>query len=273
MAKLQAVLKKRRRMEEGTIWASMITPQLYLGRGQDAKNLKQLQQHGITHILNVADDVENFHPNYFTYANLNVTDFGGDKGIRRVFPPARDFVKTALSTRRNTVLVHCANGSNRSATVVIALLMMLPSLTEAKRSLFKKERERILSESTLSEMDPEKATGRASSEECSTSSEMELAKATGRASSEEQAEWTSSERELAKTTGRASSEEHADGTPSEITPQTMSKMEGGLSLKEAYDHVKRSHSATAPLRDNRMQLVMFEKELKGSSSMTEEDFQ
>ncbi|XP_072018158.1 dual specificity protein phosphatase 9-like [Amphiura filiformis] len=186
MAQLQAALQKRRKMEEGAIWASEIAPRLYLGRGQDAKNLHQLQHHGITHILNVADDVGNFHPNYFSYANLNVTDFGGDKGIGRVFPLARDFVKSALEVDRCKVLVHCANGSNRSATVVIALLMMLP---------------------------------------------------------------------LTYTEGRL-----------------LSETETGMSLKEAYDHVKIRHAATAPLRDNRAQLILFEKDLRGSCSMSEEDF-
>ena len=182
-------------MEEGTIWASEIAPRLYLGRGQDAANLKQLKNHGITHILNVADDVDNFHSNHFTYLNLNVTDFGGDKGIARVFAQAKDFVESALQRgEANKVLVHCANGSNRSATVAIALLMMLP-----------------LAESDRDELD-----------------EM--------------------------------------GSKTERSPMSQ------MNLKEAYDLVRRKHSATAPLRDNRMQLVMFEKELRGSNSMAEDDF-
>ena len=54
-----------------------------------------------------------------------------DKGITRVFPEAFEFIDFALGkhdfeqapTSNNGVLIHCANGSNRSATVAIAVLM------------------------------------------------------------------------------------------------------------------------------------------------------
>ena len=90
-------------MESGEIWASEITPQLYLGAGRDASNLDQLANHRITHVLNVADDVENFHEHEesLTYCNLAVTDFGGDEGISRVFSRAIEFVATATSAGCN----------------------------------------------------------------------------------------------------------------------------------------------------------------------------
>lgn len=175
MRSLAEALEERRSMQSGKIWASEIRPNfLYLGAGRDAANLEKLREHRVTHILNVADDVENFHPGEFIYKNLMVTDFGGDKGISRVFTEAYEFVVNICSggernnggdtsgrnvtTRvleNNTVgdententdvvadddspgsppifLVHCANGSNRSATVTIALLMLLENLTLAQ---------------------------------------------------------------------------------------------------------------------------------------------
>ena len=80
MGELAAALGRRRALASGAIWASRVPfatslegrqVSLFLGTGQDAANLTRLRQHGVTHILNVADDVENFHPQHFTYCNLN----------------------------------------------------------------------------------------------------------------------------------------------------------------------------------------------------------
>jgi protein-tyrosine phosphatase len=126
---LATALQKRRDFESGKIWASYIRPELYLGSGRDASNLEQLKAHRITHIINVADDVENFHEgDEFVYLNLGIADFGQDPGISRCFNQAKEFVDVV---RRDggVVLVHCANGSNRSVTIVIALLMLIEQLS------------------------------------------------------------------------------------------------------------------------------------------------
>lgn len=162
-------LTRRLEMENGIIWASnIINNKLYLGAGRDAKNLKNLLNNKITHIINCADDVKNYYEDYiynendennegdnetlpqppsqsqppppttttlesvtnnnkprFTYLNLNIHDFGTDSGISRVFRTAADFVKDCLSDENNRVLIHCANGTNRSVTITIAVLMII----------------------------------------------------------------------------------------------------------------------------------------------------
>ena len=106
-----------------TYWASEILPkQLYLGGGSDAANLKALHEHTVQHILNVADDVPNYHGPPITYLNLHVADFGRDAGISRVFERAFAFL-SELEKKNLPVLVHCAAGANRSVTIVIAWLM------------------------------------------------------------------------------------------------------------------------------------------------------
>ena len=149
---MELALARRRAIASGEIWASRIpcylansvsgSPptgdkkvKLFLGSGQDASNAEKLRENGVTHIVNVADDVENFHPDHFVYCNLNVTDFGGDAGISRVFDQAVDFIRKATLNCESDepgvgpgILVHCANGSNRSSAVVIACLMILQGL-------------------------------------------------------------------------------------------------------------------------------------------------
>ncbi|CAE6938269.1 DUSP9 [Symbiodinium sp. CCMP2592] len=129
---LQAALQRRRDMETGAIWASQITeehPVIWLGTGTDASNRGQLQRQSVQRVLNVADDVPCFFlddPD-IQYCRLDITDFGGDAGISRAFTKAIDFVRDA--PQGVATLVHCANGSNRSPTVVVALMMALCRMT------------------------------------------------------------------------------------------------------------------------------------------------
>jgi len=58
----------------------------------------------------------------FTYLHLPVRDFGQDPGISRIFPKAFAALEEAEREGR-PVLVHCAVGANRSATLVIAWLI------------------------------------------------------------------------------------------------------------------------------------------------------
>ena len=73
-------------------WATRILPRLYLGSARHAADLKQLEYHGITHIINAADDVPNYHATRFKYLNLLVADMGQDRGIRRVFKDVHTYV-------------------------------------------------------------------------------------------------------------------------------------------------------------------------------------
>lgn len=134
---LEDALARRRAMETGEIWAADVSPpgmeqRIWLGAGRDAANLETLRQRKVTHVLNVADDVPNYHEGEFTYLQLGVADFGADAGIARVFPAAGRFVETALQTAGGRMLIHCANGSNRSVTVAIAVLMQNFSLSLAE---------------------------------------------------------------------------------------------------------------------------------------------
>lgn len=136
MSELAARLAQRR---EG--WADALRPWMFLGSGRNAEDMSKLGAHGVTHVLNVADDVPNFHEAVggLTYRRLEVGDFGQDAGISRVFADAADFLRLCREDG-GVALVHCANGSNRSATVAIAVLMQLEGMT--LREAFDLTRER-----------------------------------------------------------------------------------------------------------------------------------
>lgn len=117
-----------------TQWASeIIKGQLWLGSGTNASDLEALKSRNIYDVLNVADDVPNFHETdeSFRYLKLDVQDFGCDSGISRVFDKAFGFLQRAKDENKR-VLVHCAAGANRSATIVIAWLMHSKQITLAE---------------------------------------------------------------------------------------------------------------------------------------------
>lgn len=112
------------------VWASeIISGFLWLGSARNARNLSQLHKNQITHILSVANDVGNYFPEEFIYHNLHVRDLGKDEGISRTFQSAFKFIEEAENKDGGRVLVHCAGGSNRSATIVVAYMMHCKALS------------------------------------------------------------------------------------------------------------------------------------------------
>jgi len=99
-----------------------------------------MQSKKITHVLNVADDVENYHHDKFVYLNLNVSDFGKDRGISRVFDDALAFTQEVQQDPKGRLFIHCLAGQNRSVTVTIAILMKLRNLSLKDAYLYVRER-------------------------------------------------------------------------------------------------------------------------------------
>lgn len=113
----------QRHLKRKEEWASeIIENSLWLGSGAAASDEIALSSRGIKFIVNVADDVPNYHEQGFHYLNLGVGDFGQDVGISRVFDEAFTFLQMVQDSS-DRVLVHCAAGANRSATLVVAWLM------------------------------------------------------------------------------------------------------------------------------------------------------
>ncbi|XP_074904443.1 protein phosphatase Slingshot homolog 3 [Buteo buteo] len=100
---------------------SRVFPHLYLGSEWNAANLEELQQNRVTHILNVAREIDNFFPALFTYMNVRVYD----EETAQLLPHWNDTFLFLSRVRADggRALVHCRMGLSRSAATVLAYAM------------------------------------------------------------------------------------------------------------------------------------------------------
>jgi len=105
--------------------ADYITKNIYLGDYESSLQFSHLQQNNITHVVAVLNSVvlppsAALSSNY-KYLVIKAEDKYSENMID-TFPFVYDFIKNATENN-STVLVHCAKGASRSATLVIAYLM------------------------------------------------------------------------------------------------------------------------------------------------------
>ncbi|KAI9440320.1 protein-tyrosine phosphatase-like protein [Lactarius indigo] len=110
--------------------ASKIAPRLYLTCRSTASDVAQLTSLGITHVLSVLEDAPTF-PSTVPLRKLHVSisDYDGEDILTHL-PATTSFIRAALAeSPSNRVMVHCAMGISRSATVVIAYLIATSRMT------------------------------------------------------------------------------------------------------------------------------------------------
>ncbi|XP_061339869.1 dual specificity protein phosphatase PHS1-like [Gastrolobium bilobum] len=110
---------------------SAVTNSLFIGGALAARSVYTLQHLGITHILclctNEIGQSDSQFPDQFTYKNFSVCD-NEDSNISSIFEEACDFIGYVEQTGQR-VLVHCFEGRSRSATLVLAYLMLRKNFT------------------------------------------------------------------------------------------------------------------------------------------------
>lgn len=112
--------------------ADEVWPRLYIGDQHSAENQADLSAHRVSHILNAAHSKRRGQPEIYnsmriTYLGIEAHDSCQfDMSVN--FQTAADFIHRGLS-RGGTVLVHCHVGVSRSATLVLAYLMLKQNLT------------------------------------------------------------------------------------------------------------------------------------------------
>uniref|UniRef100_A0A8C4TL40 Dual specificity protein phosphatase n=1 Tax=Erpetoichthys calabaricus TaxID=27687 RepID=A0A8C4TL40_ERPCA len=119
----------------GSGHVDQVWPKLYLGDAWAAKDKRMLQSLGVTHVLNAAHGKYNICTGESFYQEMKITYFGVEAfdspsfDISPFFYSSAKFIKGALSTPGDKVFVHCAMGVSRSATLVLAFLMICENMT------------------------------------------------------------------------------------------------------------------------------------------------
>jgi protein-tyrosine phosphatase len=80
----------------------------------------QLQQHGITHVLNLVPDLQPHYPELFQYLTVPVLDVE-ETDLLAVLPQCLEWIR--IGRAAGGVVVHCNAGVSRSASVTLAALM------------------------------------------------------------------------------------------------------------------------------------------------------
>ena len=97
-----------------------IQPNLFIGSAGDAGHVDSLRKHGITAILNVADDVNDRKYPGFIWRKVGLNDHHTETNPRRVNEAMGRLAWLLCSGE--TVLIHCFRGHNRAPYVVSRLL-------------------------------------------------------------------------------------------------------------------------------------------------------
>ncbi|EGD76956.1 hypothetical protein PTSG_07297 [Salpingoeca rosetta] len=213
--------------------ASELRPYLYVGSAREASDLEYLQMHGFTHILNVANDVPNYHTQHFTYCHLPVADFGQDEGISRIFAQAKAFVEEARAASTATT-----EGDGKG-------------------------------EEAGEDADDDKGDDDTADDGEASGNNGDGSDNTGGvADAGDVRQPSGARRSQAKVLVHC-----AAGCNRSVTVcVALLMMLENMTLREAFAHVKKQRPGVWPMKDNRQQLLAFERKLTGTNTITEEQF-
>lgn len=122
--------------------ASRIFDFLFLGSEWNASNLEELNSNGVTHILNITREIDNFFPAVFKYLNIREWDVE-ETDLLKYWDETYNFIEGAKKMG-GKVLVHCKMGISRSASTVCSFAMKYFGWSLSRALSHTKERRGII---------------------------------------------------------------------------------------------------------------------------------
>lgn len=119
------------------------TGRVFISNSAIASSKKWLTSHGITHIVNCAQELPNYHSRDFRYMALSMQDMPSEPIVNRLDPSYKFIMGALLSSNKNKVLIHCHMGMSRSATIAIHYLMRRWRMTFLQAYQYLKQRHPI----------------------------------------------------------------------------------------------------------------------------------
>jgi len=106
------------RKEKGTV----LFEKILLGSKKVAKNYKLLEEQGVVAVLNITENIKNFHENcsHLIYRRIPIPD-SVEAPIENFFVEGIEFIEHHLE--KGKVLIHCNEGMSRSPAMAIAFIM------------------------------------------------------------------------------------------------------------------------------------------------------
>ncbi|MGH0177981.1 UNVERIFIED_CONTAM: hypothetical protein FKN15_076189 [Acipenser sinensis] len=121
---------------------AQITPSLFLSRGNVASNRSLLLSKGITCVVNATIELPNFNWPNVEYVKVPLADVPHSP-ISLYFDSVADKIHS-VGRKRGAVLVHCAAGVSRSATLCLAYLMKYHRMSLAEAHAWVKSRRPVI---------------------------------------------------------------------------------------------------------------------------------
>lgn len=256
---------------------------IFLGPGRDAENLEQLRAHNVTHILNCADDVPNYHETAqpkILYKRLEIVDFGNDAGSGRTFKTAIEFCRSVLLESwqlRNDAGDPGDSESNRDFARQPDLGSLVTrgggeSASAGPDTVLQgseQEASRVDTENPDQSSDPRRACSDEQMEHMLGSASPSIMEA------ELSCDGSLVQEPLASASSRAILIHCANGSNRSVTVACAVLMAlRNLRLKDAWAVIKARRPQALPLQDNQQQLLDFDRKLHGVSeaSMTKDGF-